>query len=205
MCFGSCVFGLGARFLGSGCNCPWCLVTRENLHSDKPSETRTTKQLYYAAHLPYMSDEEPYHFDCPSPKCGKKFRSQADIESDTTLLDTKKYASIHFGTEHKRRPLLDLEPSKYIMCVLHLLLNGTKKLFHLSIVKEIHKNSIAVEVNALIRTLHINAPDIKSALWKETFGKPISFTGNECVIILENIDKFLEIVHRSSLNHKEKW
>ena len=205
MCFGSCLFGLGARFLSGGSNCVWCLVDKDELSSAVESTPRTLKLLYNAAHLPLMSEESPFEFDCPSPKCGKKFRCEADVLADEASMDAKKYAKMHFGTEHMRAPLLDVEPGRYILCTLHLLLNGTKKLFHLSIVKEIHKSTIAIEVNTFIRTLGINVPDIKSALWKENFGKPISFTGSECCTILENIDTLIDIVHRNDDNHKQKW
>ena len=83
-----------------------------------------------------------------------------------------------------------------MVCTLHLLLSVTKTLFHNFIRCSIFKQSVADEVNAILKELNVCAKKIMPlARGNAKPGRPMAFTGPECIRILESMEKLLSIVH----------
>ena len=187
--------GLSASFGSTGCNCAWCFRHSNDLHIPGSADSRTLRLMYHCSHLPFPADNNQFPFTCPSGQCGKIFLSQEDVDNDSSTMSPNVYAKTHYGCVHKRKPLVDIDPSRWIMCVLHLLLSVTKKLFHLTIVKEIQSTEKAFIITDFIKGIGVCMPDLKSTLHKESMPRSLSFTGQECVTIIENSDTLIDMVH----------
>lgn len=193
----SMMLGLGGRFHTQGSNCIHCHIHSSDLHVFETNRVhhRARQELWWCAHLPdpQASVQTRFPFTCPG--CGQSFHSQEQIDSDIPTVSEKQYREQHWSTSHHQGPLLDVEPSKVYICCLHLLLSITKVLFNLSVRLHIHTAQQARVVNTLMEELDIEAPTI-TPITKSTksVGKPLSFTGAECVRVLKNIHRFLSAV-----------
>lgn len=199
------IMGLGAGFHLKGHNCVHCEVHSDDLDKLEPARLRTRRSLWWNAHLPdpQQQPQDQYPFQCPS--CGALFSSQEDVDQEPSPSDMNYYRKIHFSTAHHRPPLLDIEPSRVYTCSLHLLLSITKKLFHCAIRLNIDTQAMANAVNGLLEKHDIQFTPLTPITSRtKKVGRPLAFTGAECIRVLKATDEFLEVVFASSESKKKK-
>ena len=204
MLAGSHVLGLGGGFMANGHNCLHCHVHSNDLHLKTKATKRTRQSLWWCAHLPDPQQELSNRFPFQCPACGIVFLSQDQVDKEPTPTDAKKYKLEHWSTMHHRPPLLDIDPANVYVCSLHLLLSITKILFHCAIRVNVDSQPLADRINNLLTQKNIQFSTPVTPIRRKTtnIGRPLSFTGKECVNLLEGIDDFLDVVFQSDERKK---
>ena len=184
MVFTACVQGRDNGFASDGYNCNYCEVHNTKLHILAPSTVRTLNRQYHLSHE--FDPTNPIAFDCPG--CGKHFETKEDVAQEP--VDRRIYADKHFGQNWHCPPLLHIEPARYIVCVLHLLLSCTKLIFKKGVLQMLESETQAVTLNARLKTLGICVPNqtkVSDRVASDQ-SRRVQFTGNECVKLLEAWD-----------------
>ena len=189
--------GIGAQFASQYQNCPFCNVAHDKLaHNHGDIQKRTLARLHNLAHLPHHTS--PFPFSCPG--CKQHFTCQKDVDDDEGPEDTKKavrtYRKAHEAVFWHRKPLLDIEPTSYVICLLHDLLNNTKHLFKQAILPHVTANN-AEQLDEYLNMLNIYTAKSGAAKLSEKSAsgkKPPSFTGSACSIVLGHFDSIMSVV-----------
>lgn len=148
--------GIGAHYGAKdpdSSSCAWCEVKKKDLWSVAPSELRTLERVHNQAHLPYIdSTGNPiFPFTCPS--CGIVFASQAAVDEDVSPSDPSEYAKRHCFVSHHRRPLIDIEPQRWVPCCLHLKLSMVKLFWKVFVCPNVTTSQECKQVNDLLYSL----------------------------------------------------
>ena len=181
--------GLGGHFAGQGFNCPWCECHTDNLWSEEASVPRNLGKLYQLSHTFDPTNTSP--FTCP----GCQFYCDAGTQmAEQPPPCPRIYRNAHFGVEWHQSPLLHVEPSKWIVCVLHLLLSSTRLLFKECVLPLLVTEERATRLNEQLSHLQICIPrqTKRSDLAASDQSKRIKFTGKECVTLLTHWDGILD-------------
>ena len=181
--------GLGGHFAGNGFNCPWCECHTDNLWSDDSSAPRTLSRLYQLSHS--FDPNNTSAFTCPSCNFFCDQTTQAAEQPPSCL---KSFRTIHFGVEWHQSPLLHIEPSKWIVCVLHLLLSCTSLLFKECVLPLLVTEERAARLNDQLAHLQICIPRQakRAASAASDQARRVKFTGKECVALLSHWDGILD-------------
>ena len=186
MVFDSHILGLGGNFGRASKNCICCEVGHDELFKKTPSQRRTLSRLYMMAHL--CGPGVNFPFTCPG--CEVTFESQADIDAEEAPGDKAAYEVQHASSGWHRKPLLDIEPNRVILCTLHLVLSLTKLLFKKRILWMLHTNDQANRLNKLLSQLGICIPKqrkVGDSLSHDQTGR-IRFTGPDCFALMRNFN-----------------
>ena len=181
--------GLGGNFAGQGFNCPWCECHSDDLWSDQVSVTRTLSRQYQLSHTFDPTNTSP--FTCPSCQF---FCDRSTQAAEVAPSCFKTFRATHFGVEWHQSPLLHIEPSKWIVCVLHLLLSCTKVLFKECVLPLLVSEERAARLNEQLAHLQICIPrqSKRAACAASDQAKRVKFTGKECLILLSHWDGILD-------------
>ena len=200
--FTACVQGRENGFGRDSFNCNYCEVHTRDLHLLTPSPARTLSRQYQQSHCFDPTDPRP--FQCPC--CLKTFSSQSDLLAESPPVDAREFADRHFGQNWHQPPLLHIEPERYIVCVLHLLLSCTKLIFRKGILEILETEEQASTLNARLQNLQICVPKQRklSARVAHDQSSRVKFTGKECVILLEAWDVIIDEVLSKSPD-RDKW
>ena len=193
----SCILGFGGHFARAGQNCNYCEVHTDNLLKDDTSVPRTLARIYHQCHLFPPNSTEP--FECPG--CGAKFETVACVAGERQPSDMAEYVRTHAGSTWHRPPLLPIEPIKFIVCCLHLLLSLTKLLFKVAIVPMLLTEKLAQLLNDMLANLGVCIPKQKKVPRDacKNQSQRIKFTGAECLTLLEYWDPLVaELVKQSN-------
>lgn len=190
MVFSACVQGRDNGFGREGFNCNVCEVNSRDLHVLTASRERTLARQYQLSHS--FDPTNPLPFQCPG--CSKKFTSEADVITETAPVNQREFADEHFGQGWHRPPLLHIEPNRYIVCVLHLLLSCTKLIFKKGILPMLENEQQASTLNARLRSLQICVPNQRkvSVRIAQDQSTRVKFTGKECIRLLEFWDQVVK-------------
>ena len=186
MVFDSNILGLGGHFGRASRNCLCCEVGHDELFKKTPSQRRTLSRLYMMAHL--HGPGVIFPFTCPG--CQQTFQSQSDLDSEEAPVDLVAYEIEHASSGWHRKPLLDIEPDRVILCTLHLVLSLTKLLFKKRILWMLHTNDQADRLNKLLSQLGICIPKqgkVGDSLSQDQTGR-IRFTGPDCFALMRNFN-----------------
>jgi hypothetical protein len=163
---------------------------------EPPTRMRTLARLSHAAHLPI--DDADFPFSCPC--CFKTFHDASAVASEEAPKDgaaCKTHRATHESVTWHQQPLLAIEPSRFITCVLHDLLATTKALFKHAVGAYLTEETRKVMDNLFVY-LGVYTGKFTSAPTGSTSGsarRPKSFTGAECKIVLENFAVILAIAN----------
>ena len=186
----SSIQGHGGHFARRGKNCNYCESDSCELLSNNPGVKRTLERIYQQRHMFPPNSSTP--FKCPN--CGARFDDQRQIDKETRPLNMEKFAADHAGNTWHQPPLLDMEPLKYIVCCLHMLLSLTKLLYKTCILPMLVTEELAASCNSMLAQVGVCIPRAKkvSRDASKSQSQRIKFTGAECVILLENWDAIVE-------------
>ena len=126
MIFDSNILALGGHFGRASKNCLCCEVDHDDLYKKTPSKRRTLSRLYKMAHLSGPGVKFPFTY----PGCHVTFESQADLDDEEAPNDLTAFEIQHASSGWHRKPLLDIEPARVVLCTFHLVLSLTKLLFN---------------------------------------------------------------------------
>ena len=182
--------GRGAHYNREGYNCNQCEVHSSRLFEEEASTVRTLSRIYSLAHC--FDPSNPLPFTCPG--CKKFFGSQTELETEIAPANESSYADSHFGQMWHCPPLLHIEPMKFILCTLHLLLSCTKLLVKQCILPMLVTDETASRFNAQLKHLNICVPkQTKRGSTSSTDqARRVKFTGAECVTLLEHWDGIVD-------------
>ena len=197
----SSIQGHGGHFARRGKNCQYCEIDSADLLNDMAGEKRCLVRMYHQRHLFPPNSTSP--FKCPS--CGAAFNSQADIDQEKAPANMLKYVREHAGAYWHIRPLLDLEPCKYIVCCLHLLLSLTKLVFKTCILPMLVTEDVAQLLNSMLLEIGVCIPKAKKVAQdsNKSQSQRIKFTGAECLKLLEFWDCIVDRLVESSGRSEE--
>ena len=200
--FSSCVQGREGAFGKKGCNCNYCIVHTSDLHGLVPSPMRTLKLLNELSHS--FDPTHPIPFTCRG--CNKHFDNPGDVTAELEPVDSREYTDSHFGQMWHRPPLLHIEPDRYVVCVLHLLLSCTKLLFKKGILEMLETEKQAEVLNTRLQILQVCVPKQRklSANVAHDQSSRVKLTGKECVTLLENWDNLIDEIMSLS-EHPGDW
>ena len=201
MVFTACVQGRENGYARDGYNCNYCEVHTRDLHKLTPSRPRELTRQYHLSHT--FDPTNPVTFNCPG--CGKLFETVADVDEDLPPVSPRDYADSHFGQSWQRPPLLHIEPSRYILCVLHLLLSCTKLVFKRGILEMLESEAQATLLNNRLQSLSICVPKQRKVSVKVAHDQStrVKFTGKECVTLLEAWDGIVDEIVGVCINPDE--
>jgi hypothetical protein len=129
-----------------------------------------------------------FPFTCPG--CKLTFNSQVELDAEEVPVDLLAYEIVHASTGWHRKPLLDIEPNRVILCTLHLVLSLTKLLFKKRILCMIHTNDQANRLNKLLSAFGICIPKqgkVGDSISQDQTGR-IRFTGPDCFALMRNFN-----------------
>ena len=197
--------GQGGHFGRRGCNCTICEIDSIDLLRDVPAQARTLARLYHQSHMFPPNDATP--FTCPG--CGAKFTCPDDIKKDNGPANMQAYELAHAGSGWHRPPLLPIEPIKYVLCCLHMLLSLTKLLFKRCIIPMLLDDTRATICNSMLQQLGICIPKQKKVAVNAAVNQSqrIKFTGAECLKLLEHWDVIVDtlVLHSNGSNEVKEW
>ena len=78
------------------------------------------------------------------------------MSADQAPRNEKTFKTQHKGVRWRVKPLLDLEPMKFIMCFLHLLLAMCKSFWRRAILKYIDTRQKALAINTKLKEIGLN-------------------------------------------------
>ena len=191
MVFISNLLGLGGHFGRAGANCVYCEVHSSRLFDRNASTKRTLTRLYQMAHL--LRPGESLPFECPG--CRKVFNTTADLDADVEPQSSIEYERAHASSAWHRAPLVDIEPSEYVMCCLHLLLSLSKLLFKKRILPMLHSDAQAKSLNEFLKSIGVCIPNqgkVGDSLATEQSYR-VRFTGPDCVALLKFWDEIVDL------------
>ena len=201
----SAILGRDGRYGRRGQNCNYCEVESIDLLRDVVSNKRTLARIYQQCHM--FSPDSKVPFSCPS--CGKKFQTEQDVALETKPSNMEAYAKSHAGAYWHRPPLLLIEPAKYIVCCLHLLLSLTKLLFKAAILPMLLTDDLAKLFNGMLAEIGVCIPKQQKVAKdaNKHQSRRIKFTGAECLKLLQFWDAIVEQLIQHSGNGVEvrKW
>ena len=182
--------GRGAHYNREGYKCNYCEVPSSKLFDVEPSTLQTLARVYALSHS--FNPCNPQAFTCPG--CGKVFTNVSDIDAESEPLDSRVFSDTHFGQEWHRAPLLHIEPNRFLICILHLLLSCTKLLVKHCILPMLVTEAIAVRFNQHMENLKICIPKQvkRGATAASDVARRVKFTGAECVVLLEHWDWIID-------------
>ena len=194
----SAILGRDGHFGRRGQNCNYCEVDSIDLLNDVVSIQRTLKRIYQQCHMFPPDSTAP--FTCPS--CGKRFETEQDVASERTPSNPEAYAAGHGGASWHRPPLLPIEPIKYIVCCLHLLLSLTKLLFKAAILPMLLTDDLAKIFNTMMAEIGVCIPKLTKIPTDANMAQSrrIKFTGAECLKLLQYWDVIVEELSNRSGN-----
>ena len=137
------MLGRDAHLGRKGQNCNYCEIDSTELLKDVVSNKRTLCRIYMQCHM--FPPNSNVAFSCPT--CGKNFQTEQDVAREPS--NPEAYATAHAGASWHRPPLLRIEPIKYIVCCLHLLLSLTKLLFKAAILPMLLTEDLAKTFNTM--------------------------------------------------------
>ena len=195
------ILGRDGTFGRRGQNCNYCEVDSIDLLKDVLSNKRTLARIYQQCHMFPPNCKVP--FSCPS--CGKKFDTEQDVAQESSPSNMDAYAKAHAGASWHRPPLLPIEPIKYIVCCLHLLLSLTKLLFKAAILPMLLTDELARILNAMLAEIGVCIPKQKKVPKdaNKNQSRRIKFTGAECLKLLQFWDPIVEQLAQRSGNGVE--
>ena len=186
----SSIQGYGGHFGRRGQNCNYCEADSCELLSDQPGIKRCLERIFHQRHMFPPGSQTP--FKCPN--CGARFDSQDQADKENRPSNMEKFAKEHAGSSWHQPPLLLIEPIKYIVCCLHLLLSLTKLLYKTCILPMLVTEELALSCNLMLGQIGVCIPKAKkvSREANKSQSQRIKFTGAECILLLENWDPIVE-------------
>ena len=130
-------------------------------------------------------------FQCPSDECKKQFPNPAAVEQEIKFKGAKltQHARTHKGANHKVKLLWPkIERQKWLVCILHQILNTTGGLYRLLIAKHCTTKTLADAITDLLARFGVTVPPPKSS------GKNAGKIGQvaRCQFLGEDAERFLE-------------
>ena len=186
----SAILGRDGRYGRRGQNCNYCEVDSVDLQKDDVSVVRTLSRIYQQCHLFPPDSGAP--FTCPS--CGKRFQTELDVARESAPSNLEAYAAAHAGASWHKPPLLPIEPAKYIVCCLHMLLSLTKLLFKAAILPMLLTEDLAKTFNTMMSEIGVCIPKLSKIPTdaNKSQSRRIKFTGAECLKLLQYWDAIVE-------------
>ena len=200
----SAILGRDGRYGRRGQNCNYCEVDSIHLLNDDVSVMRTLSRIYQQCHLFPPDCTDP--FKCPS--CGKLFQTEQDVARESSPSNPEAYATAHAGAYWHRPPLLRIEPIKYIVCCLHLLLSLTKLLFKAAILPMLLTEDLAKTFNTMMTEIGVCIPKLSKIPTdaNKSQSRRIKFTGAECLKLLQYWDAIVvKLADQSGNGEAHEW
>lgn len=196
--------GLRAQF-SSGKACSWCEVDMSELSSLEPSTPRSLVRLRTGAHIPPLNGaQEPvYPFACPH--CQIEFKDQSSWQAETLSEHAlKAFPLKHAGSVWHRGPISMTDPSRFVLCILHLRLSFVNTLWSYCIKPSVRTTETAGTLNDLLQRDGINVRRLKAIKGISDLEciQQTKFTGKPADKFMAKFDKYLEA---ADANDQTKW
>ena len=195
--------------------CVWCSVPRDKLGAQEKFALRTSESARAFAHLPPLDENGECDFTHPfnCPKCNPEpastegakrrkhkpmFPSKAHWEADHVTDEQANLFAQHHAGHVWHRPSMLLDPSRAIMCILHLRLSLCSSLWTWPVLIPASLDRSPEVCKAVLKQLSSDGVNVWRLLkLHDTSDKAVrnaSFTGSAADKIMTNLEVYLDLL-----------